>query len=158
MSVDADTFRAVFGSWTTGVTIVTSRHEERVQGMTVSAFSEVSLDPPLVLVCADKSTITNELIEGSGVFSVSVLAEDQEALSNRFASKKYEHERFVGLDCAEGRTGCPRIPGAIAWIDCRVSQSIDAGDHWIYVGRIEDAEATDRAPLLYCRGRYHKLS
>ena len=158
MPIDPELFKKLFASWPSGVTIVTSRHGERMQGMTASAFTEVSLDPPLVLVCADKSTITNELIEASGVFSVSILAEDQEALSNRFASKKDEHRRFEGLDCEIGATGCARIPGALAAMDCDVRQAMDAGDHWVYIGEVRAAEVNDRDPLLYFRSSYRKLA
>lgn len=157
MGIDAELYKALLGSWPSGVTIVTSRAGERIQGMTVSAFNEVSLDPPLVLVCADKATITNELIEASGVFSVSILAEDQEALSNRFASKKDEHRRFEGLSCETGATGCARIPGAVAWLDCIVRKTVDAGDHYVHIGEVQAADVSDRAPLLYCRQRYGRL-
>lgn len=154
MAVDAEAFKRVAASWATGVTIVTSRAGARQQGMTVSAFSEVSLDPPLFLVCADKTSITNELIAESGTFSVSILQRDQEALSNKFASKRDEHRRFEGLECEDGATGCPRIPGAIAWVDCRVEQAVDAGDHWVYIGRAERADSADGAPLVYFRQSY----
>ena len=158
MVIDPELFKSLFASWVSGVTIVTSRDGERVQGMTASAFTEVSLDPPLVLICADKATITNELIEASGAFSVSILAEGQEALSTRFASKKDEHRRFEGLDCETGATGCARIPEALAWIDCDVVQTLDAGDHYVYIGEIRAADVSDRAPLLYFRGSYGKLA
>ena len=157
MPIDPERFKRLFASWASGVTIVTSRSGERVQGMTASAFTEVSLEPPLVLVCADKATITNELIEASGVFSVSILAEGQEALSNKFASKEDEHRRFEGLDCETGATGCARIPEALAWMDCSVAQTIDAGDHYVYIGEVHAADVSDRAPLLFFRGRYGRL-
>ena len=158
MPVDAEGFKRVAASWATGVTIVTSRAGDRQQGMTVSAFSEVSLDPPLFLVCADKSSITNELIAASGVFSVSILSRDQEDLSNRFASKREEHRRFEGLDCPDGATGCPRIPGALAWIDCTVTRAVDAGDHIVYLARADEAGAVDGEPLLYFRQSYAGVS
>ena len=110
MAVDGETFRQVLGSWATGVTIVTSQHGDVRHGMTVSAFNEVSLDPPLVLVCADKSSNTMGVIEQSGAFSVSILARGQDELSNLFANKQKEAIRFNGLDCTLGVTGCPRIP------------------------------------------------
>ena len=157
MAVDPELFKRLFASWPSGVTIVTSRDGERIQGMTASAFTEVSLDPPLVLVCADKATITNELIQASGVFSVSILAEDQQVLSNKFASKKDEHRRFEGLDCEAGATGCARIPGALAWMDCRVVQTVEAGDHYVYIGEIKAADVTDQDPLLYFRSSYGKF-
>jgi flavin reductase (DIM6/NTAB) family NADH-FMN oxidoreductase RutF len=157
MAVDAETFKRVFSNWATGVTIVTSRLGDRAHGMTVSAFNEVSLAPPLCLVCADKTSNTNELIRVARVFTVNILAQGQEALSNRFASKKEEHRRFEGVDWKPGATGCPRIPGALVHVDCRVVQSVDAGDHWVYIARIEDAAVQEGQPLLYCRGSYHAL-
>jgi flavin reductase (DIM6/NTAB) family NADH-FMN oxidoreductase RutF len=117
MPVDPERFKRVLGSWASGVTIVTSSHREHVHGMTVSAFCSVSLDPMLVLVCADKTSNTQALIERARVFSVSLLAAEQEALSNRFASKKDEDRRFEGLACETGATGCPRIPGALGYLD-----------------------------------------
>jgi flavin reductase (DIM6/NTAB) family NADH-FMN oxidoreductase RutF len=157
MPVEPEIFRRVLGSWATGVTIVTSRHREHVHGMTVSAFCSVSLDPMLVLVCADKTSNTQALIERSQVFSVSLLAAGQEELSNRFASKKEEHRRFEGLACETGVTGCPRIPGALGYLDCRVVQAVDAGDHIVYIGSVEAAEVADSGPLVYFRARYHSL-
>lgn len=154
MPVDAEAFKLVAASWATGVTIVTSRAGDRQQGMTVSAFSEVSLDPPLFLVCAEKTSITNELIAESRAFSVSILQRDQEGLSNRFASKRDEHRRFEGIACEEGATGCPRIPGALAWVDCTVTQAVDAGDHWIYIGQAENVDCAEGVPLVYFRQAY----
>ena len=158
MAIDGELYKQLVASWASGVTIVTSRDGERIQGMTVSAFNEVSLDPPLCLVCADKETITNELIQASGVFTVSVLAEEQDALSNKFASKKDEHRRFENLDCETGTTGCARIPDAVAWLDCQVRQTVDAGDHCVYIGEIHAADVSDRPPLLYFRQAYRKLT
>ena len=158
MSVAPEEFRRVLGSWASGVTIVTSRSGDRVHGMTVSAFSSVSLSPPLVLVCAEKSSNTNELIERSGVFTISVLSQGQEELSNRFASKKHEDVRFDGLECADGATGCPQIPDAYATLDCRVTQTVDAGDHYVYVGSVEGASLGEAEPLLYFRGVYRRLA
>ena len=157
MAVAADSFKQALARWASGVTIVTARHGADVHGMTVSAFASVSLEPPLVLVCADKTSNTNALIQRSGVFSVNVLARGQEALSNKFASKKQEWERFVGLECKDGATGCPRIPGAAVALDCTVTQTVDAGDHLVYIGYVEDAAVTDSAPLVYYRAAYHTL-
>lgn len=159
MSVDRDTFKRTLGSWASGVTIVTSQHAGERMGMTVSAFSSVSLDPPLVLVCADKGSNTNQLIHASRTFTVNVLGREQSALSSLFADKKREAIRFDGLDCKTGATGCPRIPGALASLDCRVRDAIDAGDHWVYMGSVESATIdAEQEPLVYWRGLYQKLS
>jgi flavin reductase (DIM6/NTAB) family NADH-FMN oxidoreductase RutF len=156
--VDADVFKAVLGRWASGVTIVTSAARERIHGMTVSAFSSVSLDPPLVLVCADKTSITNELIAESGVYAAHILSDDQQALSNKFASKKDEHRRFEDVDWKTMKTGAPILPGCLAVLDCRVTDGHDAGDHIVYVGYVEAAQYDDEAPLVYYEGAYRDLA
>jgi flavin reductase (DIM6/NTAB) family NADH-FMN oxidoreductase RutF len=159
VSVDRDTFKHTLGSWASGVTIVTSQHAGERMGMTVSAFSSVSLDPPLILVCADKTSNTNVLIHASRTFTVNVLGREQSALSSLFADKKREAIRFDGLDCKTGATGCPRIPGALANLDCRVRDVVDAGDHILYVGSVEAAHIdAEQEPLVYWRGIYQKLT
>jgi len=157
MAVSAEQFREGLRHWASGVTIVTSSCGERIHGMTVSAFSSVSLDPPLVLVCADKATITHGLIAESGVFAVNVLARGQEALSNRFASKKDEHRRFEGIEWSRGATGAPILPGVLVALDCRVVAAHDAGDHVIYVGSVESISARQAEPLVYHVGAYRAL-
>ncbi len=157
VALSPDDFKQALTRWASGVTIVTARDGGEVHGMTVSAFASVSLDPPLVLVCADKSSNTNALIQRAGVFTVNVLAVGQEALSNKFASKKDEWRRFEELDCDDGATGCPRIPGAAVALDCKVEQTVDAGDHLVYIGRVEGVTFTDAEPLVYHRSAYKTL-
>jgi flavin reductase (DIM6/NTAB) family NADH-FMN oxidoreductase RutF len=158
MPVDPETFKKTLGCWVSGVTIVTSQFGDQRLGMTVSAFSSVSLSPPLVLVCADKASSTHSLIQKSRAFTVNVLSTDQSALSNLFADKKREAIRFDGLDCATGATGCPRLPGALSALDCHVRDEIDAGDHVVYIALVEAAEfESERAPLVYYRGAYKSL-
>ena len=154
MSVLPEDYKRALARWATGVTIVTARCGERVHGMTVSAFTEVSLDPPLVLVCAERSSNTLPLIREGGVFAVNVLARDQEALSNRFASKREEWTRFDGLETDTGKTGAPLLRGAVANLDCRVVAAHAHGDHVVYVGEVEEVRTSDRDPLLHFRGAY----
>ena len=158
MSIPPAQFKDLLANWASGVTIVTSRAGSRVQGMTVSAFCSVSLRPPLVLVCASKDTITHGIVQESKVFSVSVLAADQGELSNRFASKKDEDRRFEGLHCDDGATGCPRIPGALACLDCRVVEAVDAGDHVVYIGEVVAGDVGSAPPLVFFRSRYATLA
>ena len=155
--VSRDEFRAGMGAWVTGVTVVTARDGDHVHGMTVSDFSGVSLSPPLVLICADKTSLTHGVIAAGGCFAVNVLAADQEDLSNLFASKEAEHRRFDGLETRTGTTGAPLLTGTVATFDCSLVGSHDAGDHDIYVGRVEELLIEDRQPLVYCRGRYDRL-
>jgi flavin reductase (DIM6/NTAB) family NADH-FMN oxidoreductase RutF len=158
MPIDPERFKRTLSRWASGVTIVTARSGDEVHGMTVSSFSSVSLDPPLVLVCADKTSDTHEFIHRGGAFAVSILSEGQEALSSRFASEKEEHRRFEALECETGATGCPHIPGAAATLDCVVTQEVDAGDHVVYIGRVEDARFSDRVPLLYHGAAYRRIA
>ena len=156
--VSRDDFRAGMGAWATGVTIVTARDGDHVHGMTVSDFSGVSLSPPLVLVCADKTSLTHGVIAAGGCFAVNVLAADQENLSNLFASKADEFRRFEGLETRVGTTGAPLLAGAVATFDCSLVSTHEAGDHDIYVGRVEELSIEDREPLVYYRGRYDGLA
>jgi flavin reductase (DIM6/NTAB) family NADH-FMN oxidoreductase RutF len=154
MAVGADEYKRALSHRASGVSIVTTRAGERVHGMTVSAFAELSLVPPLVLVCAEKSSNTLPMIEESGVFAVNMLAHDQSALSNRFASKRDEWRRFEGLEYDTGPTGAPLLRGVVANLDCRVVASHAHGDHVIYVGMVLETRSFDRPPLLYFRSRY----
>ncbi len=155
MSVSRDDLRKVFSCWATGVTVVTARASDRIHGMTVSAFAEVCLDPPLVLICADKASLTHPVIAEGRVFAVNILARDQEDLSRRFASKEEEHRRFEGLAYQTGKTGAPLLQDTVAALDCRVVAAHDAGDHVIYIGAVERLRLSgDREPLLYHGGCY----
>ncbi len=155
MSVGGEEFKEALGCWSTGVSIVTACSGDAIHGMTVSAFNAVSLDPPLVLVCAEKTTNTLPLIAAGGVFAVNVLAADQQALSNKFASKEDEWARFDGLDWIRAETGAPILSGTLAAIDCRVVGALDAGDHVIYLGEVVWSRVdAQREPLLYVSGGY----
>jgi flavin reductase (DIM6/NTAB) family NADH-FMN oxidoreductase RutF len=157
VAVAPDEFKQALARFASGVTVVTSRLGERLHGMTVSAFASVSLEPPLVLVCADKSSDTHALIARSGVFAVNVLAAGQEALSNRFASKRDEERRFEGVAWRGGATGSPLLPGVLASLDCKVESAHEAGDHVIYVGRVEAVASSDAEPLVYFGAAYRSL-
>jgi flavin reductase (DIM6/NTAB) family NADH-FMN oxidoreductase RutF len=150
--------RDVFARWATGVTIVTARAGDRIHGMTVSAFTEVSLEPPLVLVCIDKTTNTQHVIAEGGCFAVNILARDQEALATRFACTETEERRFVDLDCETGETGAPLLAGSVASLDCRLEAAHEAGDHIIYVGEVVGLHLSDGDPLLFYNRGYCGLA
>jgi flavin reductase (DIM6/NTAB) family NADH-FMN oxidoreductase RutF len=158
MGVNADRYRAAMSLWATGVTIVTARAGDEVHGMTVSDFCGVSLEPPLVLVCADKSSHTHRVIGRAGAFAANLLSRDQQPLSDRFASKKDEFRRFEGLECSTAVTGAPLIPGALASFDCRVVAAHEAGDHVIYVALVEEIQCGEGEPLVYFAGGYRSLA
>jgi flavin reductase (DIM6/NTAB) family NADH-FMN oxidoreductase RutF len=154
MTISAEDFKRALSRRASGVAVVTARNGEKIHGMTVSAFTEVSLSPPLVLVCADKSSNTLPVIRAGGVFAINVLARDQQELSNRFAVKKDEDKRFDGLEYDVGRTGAPLLRGVAVNIDCRVAAEHDAGDHVLFIGEVQEVRSFDHDPLLYFRGAY----
>ncbi len=156
MSVDADDFRRALCQFAAGVTVVTTRDGRgRSLGLTVTAFASVSVDPPLVLICVDHRSETHVGFRDAGLFGVSILAEGQEELSRRFAGGGAA--KFKGLDLAQGTTGVPLIPGALAHLECRVSASHVAGDHTIYVGEVLAVQVRPGRPLLYHDRDYRRL-
>lgn len=157
MPVSKDEFRSAMSRFASSVTVVTTKTEDNeLSGITVSAFSSVSLDPPLILVCIDKRASFHDVLEKGRYFAVNILAEDQELVSRRFASK--EPDRFTGLAYKEGVTGMPLLDGALASIECRVVHSYAGGDHTIVVGEVESAAVAEGKPLAYFRGGYAQLS
>ena len=125
--------------------------------MTVSAFSSVSADPPLVLVCANQSSTTHGLIEKGGVFAVNILAAHQQEVSNIFASSKHEETRLEQVGWKAGKTGAPLINEALASLECTVASAHREGSHTIYVGHVQAVHTTDAEPLLYYAGGYRSL-
>ncbi|MBW2541788.1 MAG: flavin reductase [Deltaproteobacteria bacterium] len=146
-----------FARRATGVTVVTARAGERIHGMTVSAFAEVSLEPPLVLICIDQSAKTHALIEEGGVFAVNILARGQEALADRFATRE-EEARFSDLECESAATGAPLLAGCVAQLDCRLASAHESGDHTIFVGEVVGVRLSDGEPLVFYDRNYRGLS
>ena len=155
MAVATDALKQLLGRRAAAVAIVTARAGERIHGMTVTAYTEVSLEPPLVLVCADQTSNTHPVISAGGVFALNLLSDAQAELSNRFASKQDEDRRFEGIAWETAVTGAPILPGVLGALDCRVVAAHEAGDHVIYVGRVEAVRHhPEREPLLYHRATY----
>lgn len=157
MAISAEEFKAALATRAGAVAVVTARAGEQVHGMTVTDWAGVSVDPPLVLVCADKKSNTLEIIDKGRCFAINVLSAGQQELSNKFASKKDEWSRFDGLAVESGATGAPLIRDAITSLDCRVVAAHDAGDHVIYVGEIEQAAVRGGDPLVYYGGAYREV-
>lgn len=159
MSLDPQILRQAMRNWATGVTIVTSTFEGAQAGATVSSFTSVALDPPTLLVCLNKTTFVHDLMRKSGFYAVSLLADDQEALSNRFAGLDHTvTDRFEGLEAISGESGAPFIPGALAWLDCQVKHTLDTGTHTIFVAEVIGAQVnSDAPPLVYYNRAYKQL-
>ena len=161
MVVDSEMLRFTMRQWSTGVTVVTTAAGQERAGMTVSSFTSVSLEPPLVLVCLNKETYAHELVRRSGVYAISMLGVGQEWLSNRFAGlDRNVTDRFEGLDLLfTGETGAPLLSGAIGWLDCIVKSTHDVATHTIFFGEVVFAAYdSERAPLVYQNRGYHALA
>lgn len=156
MTLDSTTFRATLGRFASGVTIITARDADgRDVGMTVSAFSSLSLTPPLVLVCIDNAASVAPVLEHCESFAVNILADDQEALSRRFAER--ELDRFDSVAMHRGELGLALLDGALANLECRVTARQPGGDHTILIGEVKAASLREGQPLLYYRGGYRRL-
>jgi flavin reductase (DIM6/NTAB) family NADH-FMN oxidoreductase RutF len=155
--IDATALRRVMGCFATGVTIVTTRDREgRFYGLTANALTSVSLVPPLLLVCIDRKAETFAHFYDSKAFVVNVLTEGQSELSTRFA--KSGGDKFTGVPCRPGHLGVPILAGVLAFLECRIVATHEAGDHVIHVGEVEHAEIADGPPLLFFQGRYRRLA
>ncbi len=157
MSINNKTFRKVLGRFATGITVVTGLADDgKPVGLTVNAFTSLSLDPPLVLFCLDKGTGSiNAFVEGRG-FALNMLGEDQQHLSVNFSTKK--EDRFADVDHEFWGSGVPILKGCLANLECLIDAVHDGGDHLIIVGRVEKLDHTDVGkPLLYFDGNYARI-
>ena len=152
-SIDPREFRRTLGRFATGVTVITTVSGETVHGMTANAFMSVSLDPPLVAVAVDHRARLHRLLEETGRYGVSILAEDQELLARHFGGRPQVSvaPRF------EWQGGLPLIAGAVAHLVCRVVQAVPAGDHTLFIGQVEHLDCREGAPLLFYGGNYRCL-
>lgn len=146
-------FRAAMRQVAASVTVVTTLADGAPHGITVTAFAPLSLSPPLCLVCIDRKCRSHARLAARGAFAVNVLASEQSELAARFA--RPATDRFNGLPWRPGDlTGAPLLPDALAWIECRLSDVLNSGDHDIFVGTVVAARVSERVPLLYFRGGY----
>lgn len=156
-SVSPQDFRAALGRFSSGVTVITVETPSgEVHGMTASSFCSVSLRPPLVLVCIDHLAETYLHVRERGRFGVSVLKEEQEALSEFFADPERNPDAARRLDIhySQMKSGMPVLANTLANLDCAVVQAHAAGDHTIFVGEVKEVSVAVGSPLLYFRGRY----
>jgi 3-hydroxy-9,10-secoandrosta-1,3,5(10)-triene-9,17-dione monooxygenase reductase component len=144
------------GHFATGVTIVTTKHGEGLYGMTVNAFTSVSLQPCLVLICLANDARTTPAVQARGWFAVNILGADQRELSNRFAL--LENDRFADTEYSMNSYDLPVLAGCIAHLICRVFRIDPGGDHVIVLGEVVEAEVHEESPLLFFRGSYAALA
>ena len=156
MGIGREEFRNALRHWASGVTVITTRDGAgNLQGVTVSAFSSVSLSPPLVLICIDRHTGSHHAFVESQRFIVNILGEEQQHISHQFASKL--SDKFEGVEFSQTATGLPVLAGTLANLECRLVHSYKGGDHTIFIGEIEDTIVREGNPLIYYHGHYRKL-
>lgn len=156
MTVSAERFRDALGCLAGGVCVIASREPGgRTRGLTATAVCSVSLDPPLVLVCLNSGSRTHKAITASGFFSVTFLGAEDPSIADRFAGD--DEEKFAGVPTRESVTGAPILEAGLGFCDCVVVREVAAGDHTVFIGRVEAADLSkrvDAAPLLRYRGGY----
>ncbi len=154
MPINSEDFRNALSRFASGVTVVTTKDADgNKQGITVSAFSSVSLDPPLVLICIENSAGSVNAFKNSEMFIVNVLSREQIELSERFASQIAD--KFAGVDLHLNIDGIPVLSNCLANLTCRVRNVYDGGDHTIFIGEVENAEVNEGDPIVYFRSDYH---
>ena len=159
--VAPDTFRTVMGHFVTGITVVTTLQDGQPRGITVNALTSVSLEPPLVVVALDRRRFITPSVHETGRYAVNVLSEVQQALSDCFAGAAVTPDRdaFCGAAWTPGPTGLPLIDGAIATLECSVTRVFQAGDHELFVARVDSVGNAEPhpMPLLYYRRQYLRI-
>jgi flavin reductase (DIM6/NTAB) family NADH-FMN oxidoreductase RutF len=156
MAIDKNQLRQVMGHFATGVTIITTHNKAgEMHGLTANAFTSVSLEPPLLLISVDKKAESWPAFEESKVFTVNILADDQEGLSRKFAVSG--GNKFEGVAYRNGGNGAAILEGTLAHIECTLWAAYDGGDHSIYLGEIQEAAVREGKPLLFFRGGYRAL-
>src|SRR5215470_16275054 len=160
MTLSPSEFRKAMGTFATGVTIITVDLDGEVHGMTANAFTSVSLDPMLVLVCVDHSTRTHAHLHAKKRFGINVLCEDQRAISEYYARPERTHEHAeaeAGARFDRTQHGTPVLHGALAYLECRLQSAEDAGDHTIFIAQVEDVVVRNGNPLLFFQAEYHTI-
>jgi 3-hydroxy-9,10-secoandrosta-1,3,5(10)-triene-9,17-dione monooxygenase reductase component len=155
--IDQASFREACSRFATGVCVVTSFGADTPSGMTANAVTSLSLEPPLMIVCFDRTARTLGAVEQSRRFGIHFLSHDQEEVAARFASKLPEAEKFEGVAWTE-RSGVPALGGCIAGLACELRDLFPGGDHVIGVGEVVDLWTGDGEPLLFFRSDYWALA
>ncbi|MFA3842737.1 MULTISPECIES: flavin reductase family protein [Streptomyces] len=154
-TLSPDDFRYVIGHFASGLTVVSARHDGRPCGTTVSAVSSLSLEPPMLLVCMNRQSVTAQAIAGSRTFAVNILSEDQVGTAERFARKG--GDKFADVPFSGAPDGPPLLDGSLAILECRVAQEVSGGTHSVFLAEVDRARARDGSPLAYFRGRMGRL-
>ena len=156
---DSEQLRQSMHAWVSGVTVVTASYAGEQHGMTVSSFTSVALEPPLIIISLQTASRTHQLVSQAKAFAVTILGEDQQELSERFAGRLGDAgHRLADLETETLVTGAPFIKGGLAYLDCRVTQSISLGTNTLFLAEVVAARGNGAGqPLIYHDRKYHKL-
>ena len=159
MGTTPEQFRQAMSAFATGVTVITVDDHGRVHGMTANAFTSVSLDPQLVLVCVDHKAQTHAHLTSRKRFGINVLSDQQAAISEYYADPARNESNPKMIDAKFDRTphGTPVLHGALAYLECRLQDARDAGDHTIFIAEVEDVVVRDGRPLIFFGSEYHTI-
>lgn len=160
MTLNSENLRAAMRAWSAGVTVVTTLYENHKHGMAVNSFTSISLDPALIIVSLQQSTRTHEFVSKSQMFGITILSAEQSRISDLFAGRFPDIEdRFDNLQTETLVTGSPLIVGGLAWLDCRVTQTFDAGMNRLFIAEVLEARGFgEDLPLIYHSRNYWRLS
>jgi len=153
--VDREVYKDVIGHFASGVTVITTREDQTDFGITASAVTCLSLDPPMLLVCIHKKSYTCHVISRTKVFGVNILHEDQGDVAIRFATAN--SDKFQGMDITYGELGEPLLKGVLANLECRVVEEVTGGTHSVFLAEVQNAWAEDGAPLAYFKGKFGRF-
>lgn len=153
--VDEGVFRNVVGHFASGVTVITTAAEGQLYGTTVSAVSSLSAEPPMMLICLNRTSVTHDAVASSGRYAINILSADQGEIARTFARKG--DDKFAGVEHIVTEHGLPLLSGALASIECVVAETASGGTHTVFLGRVLTAEARKGEPLAYYRGTFGKL-
>jgi len=159
MAVSDQDFKNALRLWASGVAVVTTNTKDLgLQGMTVTSFTSVSLEPHQILVCLNKDAETGKGVFEVGAFAVNILNLNQESLSTQFAGGASQEERFANVSWHTGVTGSPVFDEALVSIECRIAEKVLAGTHWVIIGNVEQLTCHSGKPLLYFNSEYSRLA
>ena len=160
MDFDSLLYRRVLGQFATGVTVVTTiTGSDEPWAMTANSFTSISLDPPIVLVSVSRGITTNDAIRASGVFAVNILRAEQIELARRYSRRERPPKQFGDVETSTSSTGSLIIAGCLGWVDCRLTEATEQGDHTVFFGTVESLDIAEHGgdPLLYYHSSYSRI-
>ncbi len=159
MAIGSEDFKKALQLWASGVAVVTSQSEKYgLRGMTVTAFTSVSVEPPQILVCLNQSADTGENIDQNQSFAVNILNADQQDVSNNFSGGSSQEDRFANVAWHKGVTGVPILDESLMSLECKVIEKVSAGTHWVIIGEVQASSCRSGEPLLYFKGNYRQIA